>query len=258
MSIPAPPPIDAILVPQGAEYQAVARGLKPLSPQQRPQLIALAVGVGAVIQRLRDPETQRLLAPCRHVIVMGLAGSLSPQLEVGEVVVYQDILVPRSSAAVTQLNLSLPSEGEYPDFPCDHDYTAQLLQCLPGARSVIALSSDRLIHHAPEKLSLGQQSGAAVVDMEAIAAHQCLHHLPGRSSEQPLSLGMVRVISDDGQMTLPDLSPAFRADGSIDGIRMAGIFIQSPLAAVRLIRGSLKALAILEKTTTQLWQPSQD
>lgn len=252
MSIPAPPPVDAILVPQGAEYQAVERGLRALAPAQRPRLIALAVGAAAVTQRLRDPQTQAVLASCRHVLVMGLAGSLSPQLEVGEVVIYQDILVPRSSAVVSALGLPLPSEGDYPDFPCDHDYTALLLQRLPGARSVIALSSDRLIHHAPEKLSLGQQSGAAVVDMEAIAAHHGLHHLPGRSAAQPLSLGMVRVISDDGQTTLPDLSPAFQADGAIDGLRMAGIFLQNPLAAVRLIRGSLHALAILEKTTTQL------
>ncbi len=255
MSIPAPPPVDAILVPQGAEFQAVARGLRSLAPEQRPRLIALAVGAGAVAQRLQEAETQKLLASCRHVLVMGLAGSLSPQLEVGEVVVYQDILVPRSAAVVANLGLILPPEGDYPDFPCDHDYTALLLQRLPGARSVVALSSDRLIHHAPEKLSLGQQSGAAVVDMEAIAAHHYLHHLPGRSPEHALSLGMIRVISDDGQTTLPDLSPAFRADGSIDGLSMAGIFLQNPLAAVRLIQGSLQALAILEKTTTQLLCP---
>ncbi|WP_161607231.1 phosphorylase family protein [Prochlorothrix hollandica] len=252
---PDPPPVDLILVPQGAEYQAVERGLRPIPPPQRPRLVALAVGYEAVIQRLGDPALQTVLESCRHGLVMGLAGSLSPQLGVGEVVVYQEIRVLRSAASVSRLAVTLAAHEpdldapDYAPFGCDHGYSASLLQRLPQARSVIALSSDRLVHQGHEKLSLGQQSGAAVVDMEAIALHQLLHH---RGDRPPLTLGTVRVISDDCATTLPNLSPAFKADGSLDGWVLAGTLVQNPIAAFNLIRGSLRALATLEKVTTQL------
>ncbi|NES98879.1 MAG: phosphorylase, partial [Desertifilum sp. SIO1I2] len=75
-----------LLVPQGAEYQAVCRGLKQ-HPGTVPFVLPIPVGVNAVQRYL---QTWKQLP--KQVYVLGLCGSLNPEYQVGEVVLYQKCL----------------------------------------------------------------------------------------------------------------------------------------------------------------------
>jgi hypothetical protein len=62
---------------------------------------------------------------------------------------------------------------------------------------------------------------------------------------------MLRVVSDDVRFDLPDLSDAIQ-DGKVQAGRMAQAMIKSPIAAGRLIRGSLTGLNRLRQLAAEL------
>jgi hypothetical protein len=116
---------------------------------------------------------------------------------------------------------------------------------------VVALTSDRVIHWAREKQQLAKAYGAEVVDMEGFAALQVL-------TEAGIPVAMVRVVSDDCGHDLPDLSAAFDAEGYLQPLPLALQFLRDPIAAARLVRGSLQGLRVLERVTAQLFlEPDQ-
>lgn len=73
------PVLDTILVPQGSEYQAVMKGWK--KKPTCPSILAIPVGGKAVktvlLRGLMFPKMGSI-SP-QGIIVMGLAGSLSPR-----------------------------------------------------------------------------------------------------------------------------------------------------------------------------------
>ena len=79
--------IDVIIVPQGAESQAVKKGLKNLKIQA-PLIIAIPMGVKQIEETLLKQKFWQ--ARPKNVLMMGLCGSLSPQHSVGDAVLYQD------------------------------------------------------------------------------------------------------------------------------------------------------------------------
>lgn len=80
------PSIQTILVPQGAEYQTVCRGLSQIN-SPKPLILPIPIGCKSLTQHL-----EKLPLPKLHenIVLMGLCGSLSPQYEVGDVVIYQE------------------------------------------------------------------------------------------------------------------------------------------------------------------------
>ena len=213
-------PVDLILVPTGPEYKAVCTGLRSsLSP---PPVVAIPIGIKSVTNFLKQ---QQFLA--QRVLVMGLAGSLSPQYGVGEVVIYQTC-----SYIDNQLQLITKN--------CDHQIInlgAEKLRIKP----VKGLTSDKLVYSALEKQKLAQNYPVDVVDMEGIAI---VNHFK--------SVAIIRVISDNHNHNLPDLNFAINAQGKLTAFKMALAFLRQPLAAMKLIKGSLTALKILEKVTSQI------
>jgi nucleoside phosphorylase len=107
---------------------------------------------------------------------------------------------------------------------------------------VKALTCDRFIYSAREKQELGQRYGVTVVDMEGIALMNYFD-----------SVTIIRVISDDCDHNLPDLNSAINEQGKLAEIKMAIAFWRQPLAAIKLIKGSLKALKVLEKVSEQIF-----
>ncbi|MGL5034594.1 MAG: hypothetical protein ACRC6M_12430, partial [Microcystaceae cyanobacterium] len=77
-----------ILVPQGAEYQSVKRGL---GSAFLPIIHPIPVGNNAVKESLLTGNLAEKLKESspQSVIVMGLAGSLSSQLKLGQVIIYR-------------------------------------------------------------------------------------------------------------------------------------------------------------------------
>lgn len=225
------PLVQAILVPQGAEYRAVCRGLSGAG-KPAPIVVPIPIGTIAVKQFLQTQPFPIHPLPTQ-ILVMGLCGSLTPRLGVGDGVIYSSCL------ALT---------GEpLPDLSGTMNFQ---IQSRLGDRivPVRALISDRFIHAAQEKLALHHTHQADVVDMEGSAVLQTL---------QPMGIGvtMVRVVSDGCDHDMPDLSRAIDPQGNLLPGAMAVALMGQPIAATRLIRGSLRGLQALQQLTTALFQP---
>lgn len=226
-------PIDTILVPQGIEYRAVALGVKQ-TDACRPRIVPIPVGPVA-LGRYLEKWSQEFspFHPPRQVVLMGLCGGLTPNCAVGDVVIYQGCRDGTGCLSPAWRS-------------CDLALSAYLQHKLQGwGNSGQALTSDRLIHSAIEKRDLGQQFGANVVDMEGYAALEVLQQLGW-------AVAMVRVVSDDCHQNLPDLSPAFHDDGRLRPLPLAVGMVRQPMAAARLIRGSLQGLRVLRQVATVL------
>ncbi|MBD2168357.1 phosphorylase [Calothrix membranacea FACHB-236] len=222
-----------ILVPQGAEFKAVYRGLSTIS-SSTPKVIPIPVGIKPLNTYLHQLQADGIfLNPSEmKVLIMGLCGSLSPQYPVGKIVLYEKCVY----------------QGKAQE--CDRAFTAQLHSALSTHDSALSfvkgLTSDRVICSATEKRHLGETLGADVVDMEGFAALEFFHPLG-------ISVAMLRVVSDDCNHDIPNLSSAISADGSLKPLPLAITLLRQPFAATNLIRGSLKALKVLEQIPALLF-----
>ncbi len=186
-----------------------------------------------MLRHLKILQQQGFFAtPSLQVMVMGLCGGLGIDRAVGDIVLVQTCLFyPASGVPVSQ--------------HFDSDMTTWLFDRLaPSASLGNGVTSDRLIWSATEKQALHQKSGADVVDMEGFAVLRTL---------SDAKVAMVRVVSDDCRHNLPDLSSAISLAGSLQPIPLAIGLLRQPIAATRLIAGSLKGLSILQNVTTSLF-----
>ncbi|WP_373528915.1 phosphorylase [Nostoc sp.] len=221
-------PIDTILVSQGAEYKAVCRGLSGMTGSI-PTVLPIPVGMKPLLKYLQQSQANgKFLAAKSRVLIMGLCGSLSDRYTVGDIVLYEDCVY----------------QGKRQE--CDRTFTAQLHSALSTPHSplnlVKALTSDRVIWSAVEKRRFGETLAADVVDMEGFTALEFFNP-PG------VAVAMLRVVSDACHHDIPDLTPAINSDGSLRPLPLAIGLLRQPLAATHLIRGSLKALNVLEQVT---------
>ena len=217
--------INTIVVPQGAEYKAVCKGLKQAqSPNVR--VITIPIGTKDVLQTLVNCSFE-FVRP-QQVLMLGLCGSLSSQYAVGERLLYQSCC-----------NL----QGDFLDL--DSELTSKIQHQLM-LNPVTGLTSDRPICLAHEKLKLAQAYTVAAVDMESYAyAHEF--------QRQGISLAVLRVVSDDASGNIPDLSRVINEDGGLNSGQMASSFLRKPFASIRLIRGSLSGLKQLQQVTQELF-----
>jgi nucleoside phosphorylase len=219
---------DLILVPQGQEYQSVYRGFSKVDqPQIKVVPIPIfATDINNIILKLELKENNKI---CK-ILVLGLAGSLSEKYQVGDIVIYQEV-IDKVTGKAYQIQPELIREIQD--------------QLEEKGKIVRGLTSDRLIWSAQEKQQLGQETETDVVDMEGSAILEAL-------DPQRYSVAILRVISDDCNHDLPDLNQAIAPDGSLKPLPLAFSFLKAPLAALRLIRGSLLSLKILQQTTVFL------
>lgn len=224
-----------IFVPQGSEHKAVCRGLLNRTTITPPPVLSIPVGPGPLIRHLAQLQKNRTITCDRHpqILLVGLCGSLIPQHAVGDVVLYQGCVygTNRSSKLL----------------PCDPVLT-NLIDChLQGICQVKALTSDRIVWSATEKRQLAQEHKAEVVDMEGYAALEVL-------SQAGIAVAMLRVVSDNCHHDLPDLNRALSPEGTLQPLPLAIGLLRQPIAATRLVRGSLKSLQILRDVTTRLFR----
>ncbi|MCC5636122.1 phosphorylase [Nostoc sp. CHAB 5844] len=215
--------MNTILVPQGAEYKSVCRGLRQNT--EAIQTVSIPLGMQPLTKYLQQWHQQW---PSR-LLVMGLCGSLRQRYAVGDVVLYQHCTY----------------QGQVQE--CDRTFTTQLYSRLHQKVSLVkGLTSDRIIWSATEKSHLGETSDSDVVDMESFAAVKFFQQMG-------VAVAVLRVVSDDCQHDIPDLTAAISANGSLQTLPLAWGLISQPLAATRLIRGSLQGLKVLEKVTQLLF-----
>jgi len=243
--------ISTILVPQGAEYQAVCRGLSQISTPH-PQVLAIPIGCEPVTRYLEkwQKSEQFPTYPHTRILLMGLAGSLSPQYKLGDIVLYQDCICPsnQSKSWLSQSDRKLQLDS--PTLPSALSTDSELTNLIKHhlqekAYLVRGLTSDRLIWSSSQKRQLGQIYQTAVVDMEGYAVLEVLN-------STGVAVAMLRVISDDCYYDLPDLNFAISPDGVLETFPLAMGMMRQPLAATRLIRGSLKGLRILQQVAELL------
>ncbi|ACK65803.1 conserved hypothetical protein [Rippkaea orientalis PCC 8801] len=220
--------IDCIVVPQGAEYQAVCRGMKPQN-HARTKIMAIPPGIEPFSRYLtqwgKTPEF--LEKPPRGIILMGLGGSLAPRYRVGHRVLYLECG-------------SMVEESDRRWKNCDQQLNRIITEQLGGTiEGVRGITSDRIICLAQQKQDLGKRYQADVVDMEGIV-------LLDFCERWKIPVTMIRVISDNFQQDLPNLTPAFNADGQLNFFRLAYQMLQYPIRSMDLIRSSLMALKQLE------------
>ncbi|MEH1997941.1 MAG: phosphorylase [Nostoc sp.] len=222
-------PINTILVPQGAEYKAVCRAFRGVIGSI-PTVVAIPVGMKPLLKYLHASQGNgQFLAPKSRVLIMGICGSLSDRYKVGDIVLYQDCVYQNKQQE------------------CDRTFTAQLHSSISDKASLVkSMTSDRLIWSAGEKRRLGETLAADVVDMEGFTALEFFN-------AAGVSVAMLRVVSDDCQHNIPDLTSAINSDGSLNPLPLAIGMLRQPLAATRLIRGSLTALKVLEQITNRLF-----
>lgn len=226
--------IQAILVPQGAEYRAVCRGLRQiLNP---PTVFPVPIGAIPLARCLERLYQSGCLFKGQQVLLMGLCGGLVPELKTGDRVVYEACL----STACAELG----------QLECDRELTRQIQQTLEyPVQPVIAVMSDRVVARAVDKRQLALRFRADVVDMEGFAA---LHQL----AEVGVALATVRVVSDDCRHSIPNLATAIDAKGALQPIPLAVAMLKQPIAALHLIYGSTKSLKILQNLTFELCKNS--
>ncbi|MDZ8104462.1 MAG: phosphorylase [Nostoc sp. DedQUE12a] len=239
-------PHDIILVPQGAEYQAVCRGLRNITGSI-PTVLPIPVGMQPLLQYLQQSAASgQFLAAKSRVLILGLCGSLSDRYTVGDVVLYQDCLYQGQRQECDRSFTTLLGMGHWAS-GIGHGKEAETKNFSSPVTLVNALTSDRVISSAAEKRRLGDTLAVDVVDMEGFTALEFFN-------AAGVAVAMLRVVSDDCQHDIPDLTGAIDSDGSLRPLPLAMAMIRQPVAATRLIRGSLTALKVLEKVTNQLFK----
>jgi len=226
--------IQTILVPQGAEYRAVCRGLR--HHPSPPEVLAIPVGPTALRRFLQAQVQAGYFSNCAAVLVMGLCGSLVPQLGIADWVLYQNCR-----------SWQRPTDPEA-IHGCDRTLTEQIQTKLcDRALLVKAFTSDRVIYSAQEKQTLAQNHGVEVVDMEGFPALELL-------TQAGIAVAMLRVVSDDCQHDVPDLTAAINPNGGLQIGAMLWRLLRQPIAGFRLIRGSLHGLKALQDVTVAAFQ----
>ncbi len=223
---------NVIFVPHGQEYQAVRQGLKSVK-NKTIQVIPIPIGSqslkGYLQQWINSQDCQNLAEI--NVLVLGLCGSLSPQYQVGDIVIYQDCL------RGTQTNIVKE---------CDRNLTTFIQNKFKNKVSLVhALTSDKVIISAAEKQDLGQVYSVDVVDMEGFLILESL-------ADPKINIAMVRVVSDEVNQNLPDLTGCINSNGRLNFLKLGIAMFKRPVAAFYLIKSSLKSLEILKQVTINL------
>ena len=208
-----------ILVPQGIEFKAVMDGLN--KSQSRPILQVLAVPAGPAVKGFLKQESDRLHGVTK-VIVLGLCGALTNDGVVGQIGCYETCC-DRSGN----------------EYQCDDlDIRYKFLDWN-------AVTIDNVITKATDKQRLNAETNCDVVDMESIWILEFMR-------QRGIGVTVIRVISDAVVGDLPDLSQVFDLSGKLKPIELIRAFILRPIAALRLIRGSIIGLKQLTRCTTMI------
>jgi adenosylhomocysteine nucleosidase len=185
------------------------------------------------------------LAPGAPLVLLGVAGALSPGLRVGELVV---------GARALALDVAPGQAIELPGPPVETAAAG-----LPAVQRATLVSVDRVVTSLEEKAELWRRAGTprpATVDMEsAFVAGDAL-----RSGRRCL---FVRAVSDDANEPLPAyLARCRRADGALDRRRVAVSALLEPHSIPSLLRLQrrvrLGSLALAEFVRSWLRSVPQD
>ena len=164
------------------------------------EMVAVISGVG----KKGSERAARLLIESYNpelIIIAGYAGSLTPDLVVGDVVVY---------------SRALSESGEDVKFIRREEPLSTSL-----GNDGTVLTVDRFIGSVEEKRELGERLNAQIVDMESL-------YIARIAAERGLPCLGIRVISDDLKMGIPNLSGLLNREGEVEVARAMRFFASRP------------------------------
>ena len=227
--------VDIVLVPAGFEHLIVCASIGlTLSPS--PVVLSIPMGPVASANYIRKMiESGTFFKPASNILLIGLAGGLSPDLRAGDRVLIE------ACASYHQLD-QLSARW----LSCDHSLFKFLIKSLPAVKSGQLITTDSVVCESKDKLNLWRHSGADVVDMEGFIALKLL-------SESGHHVSILRVISDDSHHDLPDIEFVVSASGSLALLLLVLSFLRRPRVSIRFIGASLTGLFSLFVLTAQLF-----
>ena len=154
---------------------------------------------------------------CQGIISFGIAGGLAPHLRAGTWIVGSAIL---------------DHVGQWPTCP---QWSAKLIQALPGAIHAVIAGSDAPVAHPAVKRLWHEKTGAVAVDMES--------HLVARiAAENRVAFAALRVVADPAHRAVPTAALAgMRDDGSSDILGVLRSLAARPSTMPALIRTAFDA-----------------
>jgi hopanoid-associated phosphorylase len=179
---------------------------------------AKIVGIAGVIAVAGGGDADGLMAKLkalhgdiRGVISIGLAGALSPHLDVGHVVIADQIMTGAEK------------------WDCHAGWRERLASRLPYAHCGSLFGSDVIIENPETKSGLHEATGALAVDMESQIAARF-------AASRNLPLAGLRVISDDASHVLPPAAlVAMKPDGGIALGRVLLSLLKKPTQVPALV-----------------------
>ena len=178
-----------------------------------------------------------VFTPGSRILLMGLGGALSDRLQVGD-----GVLIEACGQQVENQGIQWTS--------CDRALTTAIANRAPALQSGRLITTAGVVCNSRDKQQLGLHTGADVVDMEGFTALKIL-------TDSGHSLAILRVVSDELSHDLPDLASVVSPSGVLQPRPLLLAFLKRPLAALRLIRGSLQALGALGQLTRQLFDADE-
>ncbi len=198
---------------------AMPRELDSLSRHLAPNDIRCALsGVGP--DRAYDAANRIVAEGATALLSWGLAGALRPKVSPG------DVMIP---------DKVVDTDGNC--YETDADWRARLREGLQSGLCVhmgILISNKRVAASTQSKKSLGEQTGAAAVDMESAGVARAAH-------EHRLPFAVVRVVSDDLATEIPpSVLAATDEYGNVRRAQLAARLLRSPYIIPSLIRIGLQ------------------
>ncbi len=229
--------VNLILVPQGAEYQGVCRGLNAVSTASL-TVLPIPMGIDGVTRWCQSQRQSHQVWRKSQVLILGLCGSLSPKYNVGDIVLYQSCVLPHDAALLQSQSFQVQH--------CDRHLTTQIYHNLqPQPFRVQGLTSHSMIHLAQEKRQLHQNYPVDVVDMEGFILLKFLHSIGAATA-------IVRVVSDGCSDNIPNLNAAINSQGNLQLLPLILALAKSPRLTPGFIGDARKGLRGLQQLTEKI------
>ncbi|HVN78693.1 MAG TPA: hypothetical protein VMW38_06830, partial [Terriglobia bacterium] len=193
-----------------------------VGPRKAEAGVGAALGLGNSVQQPQSVVTGHPDA----IFIVGLCGSLDASIGENVVVSYSECL---------------STDKNQPRVSCSTDLTGEIMRLLNskgiGCRSIVGIISPRVATSKSEKLQLAA-TGANAVDMES-------YQIVSAANQIHVPVAVNRVVSDSLDCEMPDFNRALKPDGEVDSLKVAKIFLGSPMT-------SLKLLSISRSSTQKL------
>lgn len=195
-------------------------------------VVAAATGIGELLTGRGLAELFSLF-PADLVIGMGIAGGLERSLPSGTLYLLEE---------VGRYDWPSLHSGDWLSLPLSSPF-GECLRRLPALTTARGLChGHHILHRAAEKVALGQQAAAAVVDMESwFWAHAC--------QQRQTPFFAIRAISDEAGEELPDLNLFFDPQRGFEMARLAAHLAFRPRQMWRLREGGRRGA----KNLAALW-----